>query len=74
MAGSLQVMESTVRVTRDGQTSEYIVEEEHEDGSLLIRPETELERMHHRHGGRPLTPEEFDELIVPHVGPADGEA
>lgn len=73
MTGNLLGVESTVRVTRGNDTSDYVVEHEHDDGSLLIRPQTPLEQMHQRMGSRPLSPEEFQELIAPYVGPPDDE-
>jgi ABC-2 type transport system ATP-binding protein len=33
-------VKDTVRVTRDGHVSTYVVAEEHDDGSLLLRPDT----------------------------------
>lgn len=73
MSDSLVIVQSTVRVTRGDHTSAYVVEQEHDDGSLLIRPQTELEQMLDRQNTRAMTPEEFDQLIAPHVGPPDGE-
>jgi hypothetical protein len=72
-AGTLWVMESIVRVTIGEQTSEYVVEKENDDGSLLIRPKTPLEEMLERNNSRAMTRDEFDELIAPHVAPPDGE-
>jgi hypothetical protein len=50
-----------------------VPEEERADGALVIRRQTELERMFAEDGSRPLTGREFDELIAPHIGPPDGE-
>ena len=36
----MNVVKDTVRVIRGGQTSRYVVAEEHDDGSLLLRPDT----------------------------------
>jgi hypothetical protein len=33
-------VKDTVRVIRGGQVSSYVVAEEHDDGSLLLRPDT----------------------------------
>ena len=57
----------------DSPSTRYVVEKELDDGRVVLRKETELERMHQEHGSRPLTAEEFDELIAPHVQPPDGE-
>jgi hypothetical protein len=51
----------------------YVVEQELADGRVVLRPQTELEAMRERAGSRALTPDEFDELIAPHLLPADGE-
>ena len=68
------VMEQTFELAIGGsETTRYVVEQQLEDGRLVLRPQTEVERMHQEHGSRPLTPQEFDELIAPHVLPPDGE-
>jgi ABC-type lipopolysaccharide export system ATPase subunit len=41
-AASLLIVAESVRVTRGGQTHTYVVAEEHDDGSLLLRPEAVL--------------------------------
>jgi hypothetical protein len=51
----------------------YVVEQQLDDGRVMLRPETELEQMHREHDSRPLTAEEFDELIAPHVQPPDDQ-
>jgi hypothetical protein len=51
----------------------YVVEQQLADGRVVLRPQTELEAMRERAGSRALTPDEFDELIAPHLLPADGE-
>ncbi len=68
------VMEQTFELAIGGsETTRYVVEQQLEDGRVVLRPQTEVERMHHEHGSRPLTQQEFDELIAPHVLPPDGE-
>ncbi len=57
----------------EAPSTRYVVEQQLTDGRVVLRPETELERMHQEHGSRPLTQQEFDELIAPHVLPPDGE-
>jgi ABC-2 type transport system ATP-binding protein len=37
-AGSVQLVTETVRVIRGGQATTYLLAEEHDDGSLLLRP------------------------------------
>jgi hypothetical protein len=51
----------------------YVVEKRFDDGRVLLRPVYESDEIHMEHGSRPLTPEEFDELIAPHVLAAAGE-
>ena len=67
-------MKQTVRVTRqDGTSSRFVIEEEDEDGAILLRPDTSFEAISDRAPGRAMTREEFDQLIAPHVLPPDGE-
>ena len=67
-------MEQTFELAIGGsQTTGYVVEQQLEDGRVVLRPQTEVERMHQEHGSRPLTQPQFDELIAPHVRPPDGE-
>jgi hypothetical protein len=58
----------------EAPSTRYIVKQQLADERVVLRPQTELERMHQEHGSRPLTPQEFDELIAPHVLPPDGES
>jgi hypothetical protein len=68
------VMEQTFEsAIGESPSTRYVVEQELADGRVVLRPQTELEAMHQEHGSRPLTPQEFDELIAPHVLPPDGE-
>jgi hypothetical protein len=66
-------MEEPVKVTltEPEVAGDYVVEERGEDGSLLLRPDTSIQAIQKRIGGRPMTPEEFEE----HFGrlPTDGE-
>jgi len=58
--GTLERVE-IVRVIRvDNSSERYLLEEQHEDGSLLLRPDTSLEAILERTGGRLATEEEFD--------------
>jgi len=57
----------------ESPSTRYVVEHKLDDGRVLLRPQTELERIHQEHGSRSLTPQEFDELIAPHLLPPDGE-
>ena len=66
-------MKPTVQVTRDGASERYVLEEERDDGRLLLRPDTSYEAIVDRAPRRPLTPTEFEEMIAPHVLPPDGE-
>jgi len=68
------LMEQTFELAIGASPStRYVLEQKLEDGRVVLRPQTELERMHQEHGSRPLTQQEFDELIAPHVLPPDGE-
>lgn len=68
------MMEQIIELAIGEQPSApYVVDEQLEDGRVVLRPQTEVEKMHQEHGSRPLTREEFDELIAPHVLPPDGE-
>jgi hypothetical protein len=60
-----------VTLTEPGLEGDYIVEERHEDGSLLLAPDTSIEAIRKRLGTRPMSSEEFEE----HFGhlPSDGE-
>ena len=62
-----------VQVTREGISESYVLEEERDDGSLILRPDTSYEAIVERAPGRPLTPSEFDALIAPHLLAPDGE-
>ncbi len=62
-----------VQVTREGISESYVLEEERDDGSLILRPDTSYEAIVQRAPGRPLTASEFDALIAPHVLAPDGE-
>jgi len=60
-----------VTLTEPGIAGDYIVAERNPDGSVLLAPDTSMEAIRKRIGGRPMTPEEFDR----HFGhlPRDGE-
>jgi hypothetical protein len=51
----------------------YVIEQELDDGRVVLRPQTELEQMHQDLGSRPMTSDEFDTLVAPYIGPPDGE-
>ena len=69
------VKRETVTVTRpDGTSNRFVIEEERNDGAILLRPDTSFEAIEERAGGgRAMTSEEFERLIAPHVLPPDGE-
>ncbi len=60
-----------VTLTEPGLEGEYIVAERNPDGSVLLAPDTSIEAMQRRVGGRAMTSEEFEH----HFGdlPTDGE-
>jgi hypothetical protein len=67
-------MEHTFELAIGGSpTTRYVLEQKLDDGRVVLRPQTELEAMHEGAGSRALTPDEFDELIAPHLLPAHGE-
>ena len=70
----MAVMEQAFELAIGGsQPTRYVVEQQLEDGRVVLRPQSEAERMHQYHGSRSLTQPQFDELIAPHVLPPDGE-
>jgi hypothetical protein len=70
----MMLMEQIVELEiGESPRTRYVVEQELADGRVVLRPQTELEAMRERAGSRALTPDEFDELIAPHLLPADGE-
>lgn len=71
---TLKRVKQTVRVMlEDGSSDRFVVEEERDDGALVLRPDTSFDAISERAPGRATTQQEFDELIVPHVLPPDGE-
>jgi hypothetical protein len=60
-----------VRLSEPELAGEYVVEERHDDGSLLLRPDTSVRAMERRAGLRPMSEEEFEEVFG--GLPRDGE-
>jgi hypothetical protein len=60
-----------VTLTEPEVAGDYVLEERHPDGSLLLRPDTSVEAMERRAGLRPMTEEEFEEVFGDL--PRDGE-
>lgn len=58
-----------VHVTIEG--TEYVVAETHDDGSLLLRPDTTSEAFLQGIGARPATKAEFDALAGEMLPPDD---
>ncbi len=60
-----------VTLTEPGVAGDYIVAERLPDGSVLLAPDTSIEGIGRRIGGRAMTAEEFEK----HFGdlPTDGE-
>ncbi len=68
------VMEQIVELAiGESPSTRYVVEHKLDDGRVVLRPQTELEAMRERMGSRPLTQDEFDQLLAPHLLPPDGE-
>lgn len=49
-----------VTLTEPGVAGDYIVAERHPDGSVLLAPDTSMDAIQRRIGGRPMTDEEFE--------------
>ena len=49
-----------VTLTEPGVAGDYVVDERHEDGSLLLRPDTSWEAIQRRLGVTSVTQEEFE--------------
>lgn len=60
-----------VTLTEPGVAGDYVVEERRPDGGLVLAPDTTIEAIQRRVGGRPMTEAEFEQ----HFGhlPTDGE-
>lgn len=71
MNGQPTSQPTRVTITEPGVAGSYVVEEQEEDGSLLLRPDTSIEAIRRRVGGRPATREEFERELG-HL-PTDGE-
>ena len=73
-AGTIATVSETVTVTHpDGTQDRMILAEEHEDGAILLRPDTSYEAMSERAPGRTATSEEFEEVLGPHLRAPDDE-
>jgi hypothetical protein len=78
LAGAtMVVMEQVIElVIGDAEPAAYVVEERRADGRIVLRPETEVERMHRVNGSRPAADAEFAEFMAEHgqhMLPPDGE-
>lgn len=75
LPGTLDLVKpETVKVTRtDGTSNRFVIEEERNDGAIVLRPDTSYEAIMERAPGRAMTSDEFERLIAPHVLPPDGE-
>jgi hypothetical protein len=61
------------RVTLSGDLSgEYVVVEQRDDGSVVVKPDTSMAAIHRRHGLTPATLGEFEAEYGP-IQPPDGE-
>ncbi len=59
------VMEQIIELAiGESPSTRYVVEHKLEDRRVILRPQTELEAMRDRMGSRPLTQEEFDQLLA----------
>jgi hypothetical protein len=60
-------------VTVEGdRAGEYIIVEERDDGSLVLKPDTSMEAIRRRHNATPATIQDFEAEYGP-VQPPDGE-
>ncbi len=63
----LIIVKQTVQVIRhDGTPERFVLEEEHDDGAILLRPDTSWEAIRERAGGRDLTPQEWEDFLAEH--------
>jgi hypothetical protein len=61
-----------VTLTEPGVAGDYLVAERHEDGSLLLAPDTSIEAIRRRHNLKSATLGEFETEYGPVLSP-DGE-
>ncbi|MGI8414135.1 MAG: hypothetical protein ACR2LV_10480 [Solirubrobacteraceae bacterium] len=68
------LMEQIIELTiGDTANRRYVIDEQLDDGRVILRPQTQLDEMLAEVGSRAMTSAEFAELIAPHVGPPDDE-
>ena len=69
----LMSAQRATHVTLSGDLSgDYIVVEQRDDGSFVVKPDTSIAAIHRRHGLTPATLEEFEAEYGP-IQPPDGE-
>ena len=69
----MSAVAAQLHVTLSGdRAGEYVIEEEHPDGALLLVPDTSMAAIRRRHDLTPATLAEFEEEYG-HVRPPDGE-
>jgi hypothetical protein len=61
-----------VRLTESGVAGDYVVVERHQNGGLVLEPDTSLEAIRHRHNLASATVAEFEAEYGPVLAP-DGE-
>jgi len=61
-----------VTLTETGVAGDYVVAERHEDGSVLLAPDTSIEAIRRRHNLKSATLAEFEAEYGPVLSP-DGE-
>lgn len=70
--GTIRCVQTMTVTLPDGTSSEFVIDEEREDGRLVIRRATYLDQLFAEDGSQSLTGAESDQLIAPHlVGPDD---
>jgi hypothetical protein len=72
------VMEQVIELVigENAEPTGYVIEEQRDDGRIVLRPETAVERMHREHGSRPATDAEFEAFMAehgPYMLPPDDE-
>jgi len=64
--------QARVTLTETGVAGDYVVAEIHEDGSVLLAPDTSIEAIRRRHNLKSATLAEFEAEYGPVLSP-DGE-
>jgi hypothetical protein len=61
MMSTMKDMPMRVTLTEPGVAGDYVLEERRPDGGLVLAPDTTVEAIRRRVGGRPMTDAEFEQ-------------